>query len=132
MFTLSNGVLFPTRPFVITIFLLGALYSGTISSKQTDIKRVVAYSSVSHMNLALAGLFTLTSTGLKGAVLYMIAHGLASALLFFLVGFIYERYHTRSLFYFSNHAAHSPFFAVSFVCGNLFNIALPGSLNFIG
>jgi NADH-quinone oxidoreductase subunit M len=98
---------------------------------QTDVKRLVAYSSVSHLGFCVLGLFALNALGSQGSVLYMINHGLSTGALFFLVGMIYERYHTRDMDQMSGLARRMPvwsFFMVFFV---LSSVGLPGLNGFV-
>ncbi|MHC4991619.1 MAG: complex I subunit 4 family protein, partial [Planctomycetota bacterium] len=81
-------------PLIAIISIIGILYAALICWVQSDVKRLVAYSSVSHLGFCVLGLFALNSLGLQGSVLYMINHGLSTGALFFLVGMVYERYHT--------------------------------------
>ena len=77
--------------------IVGIVYAGLICWVQTDVKKLVAYSSVSHLGFCVLGLFALNTTGLTGSVLYMVNHGLSTGALFLLIGFMYERYHTRDM-----------------------------------
>jgi NADH-quinone oxidoreductase subunit M len=99
---------------------------------QTDIKRLVACSSVSHLGYVVLGLFAMTSAGMRGGVLQMVNHGLSTGLLFLLVGMIYERRHTRALDQFGGIAAVMPVFALLFVVAVLSSAALPGLNGFTG
>jgi len=100
--------------------------------RQLDLKRIVAYSSVAHMNIVVLGLFSNVIEGLLGATFLMVAHGLVSGLLFFLIGFLYERYGTRLLAYYGGLVKMMPIFCFYFLLACLANLGLPGSCNFIG
>ena len=117
---------------IIGIFaLIGILYAALICWVQTDVKRLVAYSSVSHLGFCVLGLIALNPMGLDGAVLYMINHGLSTGALFLLVGMMYERYHTRDMGSIGGLARIMPvwsFFMVFFV---LASVGLPGLNGFV-
>lgn len=119
-------------PIVILISCLGIFYTSFVTLKQIDIKRIIAYSSVSHMNVCILGLFSFHSLGIAGSIHLMIAHGLVSGGLFFLVGMLYNRYHTKLLKYYSGLVYTMPlfsFFLFVFIVGN---ISFPLTSNFIG
>jgi len=119
-------------PLVILISCLGIFYTSFVTLKQIDIKRIIAYSSVSHMNVCILGLFSFHSLGIAGSIHLMIAHGLVSGGLFFLVGMLYNRYHTKLLKYYSGLVYTMPlfsFFLFVFIVGN---ISFPLTSNFIG
>ena len=119
-------------PLVILVSCLGIFYTSFVTLKQIDIKRIIAYSSVSHMNVCILGLFSFHSLGIAGSIHLMIAHGLVSGGLFFLVGMLYNRYHTKLLKYYSGLVYTMPlfsFFLFVFIVGN---ISFPLTSNFIG
>jgi len=99
---------------------------------QPDVKKLVAYSSVSHLGFVMLGLFTLTVQGIQGGVLQMINHGLSTGALFLLVGVLYERRHTRMLDQFGGLTARMPIFAVMLGIATFSSIGLPGLNGFIG
>jgi NADH-quinone oxidoreductase subunit M len=118
-------------PFIGVLAIVGILYAALICWVQTDVKKLVAYSSVSHLGFCVLGLFALNPFGLQGSVLYMINHGLSTGALFFLIGMMYERYHTRDMGVVGGLAARMPvwsFFMVFFV---LASVGLPGLNGFI-
>jgi NADH:ubiquinone oxidoreductase subunit 4 (subunit M) len=102
------------------------------ASIQVDIKRVIAYASVSHMNICLLGLFSLDIYSICGSVILMIAHGLASAGLFFCIGILYSRFHTKNINYFNGVVNLMPLFSIFFFFFIVSNFGLPGTLNFVG
>jgi len=121
--------------YVLCAFLLGILgviFASGSALYQFDLKRIVAYSSVAHMNLALLGLFSLNYLGITGSIVLMVAHGLVSAALFFLIGVIYDRFFTRSLYYLGGFATIMPIFAGFLLFFMLANMGFPGTFNFIG
>jgi NADH-quinone oxidoreductase subunit M len=118
-------------PFIGVLALVGILYAGLICWVQTDVKKLVAYSSVSHLGFCVLGLFALNPLGLQGSVLYMVNHGLSTGALFFLIGMMYERYHTRDMGEVGGLARTMPvwsFFMVFFV---LASVGLPGLNGFV-
>jgi len=119
-------------PLVILVSCLGIFYTSFVTLKQIDIKRIIAYSSVSHMNVCVLGLFTFSSLGIAGSIHLMIAHGLVSGGLFFLIGMLYNRYHTKLLKYYSGLIYTMPFFSFFFFMLIISNISFPLTSNFIG
>ena len=112
--------------------LAGIVYGALMAMAQDDLKKMIAYSSVSHLGFVMLGLFTYTVTGVSGAVLQMVNHGLSTGALFLLVGVLYDRAHRRGLEDFGGLARTMPVFAVFFVLTTLSSIALPGLNGFAG
>ncbi len=132
-----NLDLFPeaSRSFADAIAILaviGIVYGAVVAMMQTDIKRLVAYSSVSHMGFVILGIFTFTVEGTSGAVMQMVNHGLSTGLLFFVVGMLYERTHTRDMSEMGGLARVTPWIAAAFLVATLSSIGLPGLNNFVG
>jgi NADH:ubiquinone oxidoreductase subunit 4 (subunit M) len=119
-------------PFIFTLCLLGIVYASLSTFRQIDLKKIIAYSSIAHMNLVVAGLFSLNVAGILGSIILMLAHGVVSGALFLLVGVLYERFHTRLIRYYGGLTQVMPFFALCFFFFNLANMGLPGTFNFIG
>lgn len=119
-------------PLIGVICVIGILYAGLICWVQRDVKKLVAYSSVSHLGFCVLGLFALNAVGSAGSVLYMINHGLSTGALFFCIGMIYERYHTRSMQELGGLAARMPVWAFFMVFFTLSSVGLPGLNGFIG
>jgi NADH-quinone oxidoreductase subunit M len=117
---------------IAVLALIGIVYGAVVAMMQTDVKRLVAYSSVSHMGFVILGIFTLTSEGTSGAVLQMVNHGLSTGLLFLVVGILYERTHTREIGDMGGIARVTPWIAAAFLVASLSSIGLPGLNNFIG
>ncbi|MDG1837712.1 MAG: NADH-quinone oxidoreductase subunit M [Phycisphaerales bacterium] len=118
-------------PFMGVLAIIGILYAALICWVQTDVKKLVAYSSVSHLGFCVLGLLALNPLGLQGSVLYMINHGLSTGALFFLIGMMYERYHTRDMGTIGGLGSKMPvwsFFMVFFV---LASVGLPGLNGFV-
>ena len=118
-------------PFIGVLSIIGILYAGLICWVQTDIKKLVAYSSVSHLGFCVLGLFALNPLGLQGSVLYMVNHGLSTGALFFLIGMLYERYHTRDMNTVGGLAAVMPVWAFFMVFFVLASVGLPGLNGFV-
>ncbi len=119
-------------PAVICLATAGVFYGSLSTIRQVDLKRIIAYSSVAHMNLAVLGAFSFNHQGLDGSVYLMVAHGFVSAALFFCIGILYERHHTRLLRYYGGRVLIMPVFASFFLLFTLANMSLPGTANFIG
>jgi proton-translocating NADH-quinone oxidoreductase chain M len=118
-------------PFLYLICALGVVYASLTAIRQTDIKRIVAYSSIAHMNLIVIGLFSFTLIGLDGALLQTISHGFVASALFFCIGILYTRYGSRSIFYYGGLVHIMPIYSTVFLLFTLANIALPGTSSFI-
>jgi len=128
---------FPTAslyyaPFVYTLAILGITYASLTALRQVDMKRIIAYASVAHMNFAILGIFACNAEALAGAIFLMFAHGLVSSALFFLVGIVYKNYGSRLLYYYGGLAQVMPLFTIFFVFFSFSNAGLPGTGNFVG
>jgi NADH-quinone oxidoreductase subunit M len=123
---------FALFPLLATIAVIGIIYGALTALAQTDVKRLVAYSSVSHMGFVALGLFSLTRTGVDGAVIQMINHGLTTGALFACVGVLYERYHTREMNDVSGLWNRLPVLAFFFILASLGSAAVPGLNGFVG
>jgi NADH-quinone oxidoreductase subunit M len=117
---------------VATLAIAGVIYGSLSTMRQIDLKRIIAYSSVAHMNLVALGIFSFNRVGVDGAIYLMVAHGVVSAALFFCVGVVYDRTHTRLLRYYGGLVTVMPLFASFFFIFNLANMGFPGTPNFIG
>jgi NADH-quinone oxidoreductase subunit M len=120
------------RPIIAGLAVIGILYGALMSLVQTDMKRLVAYSSVSHLGFVMLGLFALSAEGLTGGVYQMLNHGVSTGALFLLVGMLYERRHTRLIGEYGGIAKQVPFIATAFVIVTLSSIGLPGTNGFVG
>lgn len=131
---------FPLFPQAATVFapylgilgVIGIIYGACVALAQEDIKRLIAYSSVSHMGFVVLGMASLTPGGMGGAVFQMVAHGIATGTLFLLVGIVYERRHTRMMTDFGGLALVMPRMATAFLLMTLASIGLPGLSGFVG
>jgi len=119
-------------PFILWLSVIAIIYGGLTALAQTDLKKLVAYSSVAHMGFATLGIFALNAAGLQGAVLVMINHGVTTGALFIVVGIIYERLHTRDLGEAAGMGKFMPVFATFLGVFALSSLAFPGTNSFIG
>jgi NADH-quinone oxidoreductase subunit M len=119
-------------PLVYSLSLLGIIYASLIAIKQTDLKRIIAYSSVAHMNLVTIGVFSGNIIGIEGSIIQSISHGFVSSALFFLIGMLYSRFHSRLINYYSGLVITMPLYSIFFIFFTMSNIALPGTSSFIG
>ncbi|RPI01323.1 MAG: NADH-quinone oxidoreductase subunit M [Ignavibacteriae bacterium] len=119
-------------PLMCTLAVIGIVYGALVAMVQTDIKKLVAYSSVSHLGFVMLGIFSMTEEGLQGAIIQMVNHGLSTGALFLLVGMIYDRTHTRLISDYGGVAKVMPVFAAFFMIVSLSSIGLPGLNGFVG
>jgi NADH-quinone oxidoreductase subunit M len=119
-------------PYLSILAVIGILYGALVALAQTDVKRLVAYSSVAHLGFVILGICSLTVQGLTGGMLQMINHGLSTGALFLLVGMIYERRHTRQIAEFGGIWKVMPVFAIFFLIVTFSSIGLPGTNGFVG
>lgn len=132
-----NLPLFPdaavwAAPTMATLAVIGILYGAAVSFSQTDAKKLVAYSSISHLGFVMLGIFSLNAQGIEGAVLQMVNHGISTGALFLIVGFIYERRHTREFSEFGGLWSVTPVYAVLTLIVALSSMGLPGLNGFVG
>jgi NADH-quinone oxidoreductase subunit M len=119
-------------PWVAALAVIGIIYGAIVSFPQPDMKRLVAYSSISHMGFVILGLFALNTEGMQGAILQMVNHGVSTGALFLLVGLIYERRHTRLMEHFGGLWKVMPIYASLTLVVTLSSIGLPGLNGFVG
>ncbi len=129
--------LFPTAslaftPWIFLLALVGIIYGAWVSTVQPDLKKLVAYSSVSHLGFVVLGLFTLTPQGIVGGIIQMVNHGLSTGALFVMVGILYERRHTRLIAEFGGLWRVVPAFSALFMIVSLSSLGLPGLNGFVG
>jgi len=132
-----NLPLFPhmsqsVAPVVSLLAVVGIIYGALVAMVQPDLKKLVAYSSVSHLGFVVLGIFSFTTPGVEGAVYQMLNHGVSTGALFLLVGVIYERRHTRQIEQFGGLAHRMPVYAAVFLIVTLSSIGLPGLNGFVG
>jgi NADH-quinone oxidoreductase subunit M len=121
-----------SAPYFVALSVIGILYGAAVAMMQADIKKLVAYSSVSHLGFVMLGLFALNLQGLQGSVYQMLNHGLSTGALFFLVGMIYERRHTRMIDDFGGLWKQVPLFSALLLLVTFSSIGLPGLNGFVG
>jgi NADH-quinone oxidoreductase subunit M len=119
-------------PFLCTLAVIGIIYGALVAMVQTDVKKLVAYSSVSHLGFVVLGIFSMTEEGVQGAIIQMVNHGLSTGMLFLCVGVIYERRHTRDIAEFGGITNVMPKFAVLFAIAMFASVGLPGLNGFVG
>ncbi|MFN3604915.1 MAG: NuoM family protein [Leptonema sp. (in: bacteria)] len=118
--------------FISIIAVIGIIHGALTAAVQPDMKRLIAYSSVSHMGYIVLGIFSFTVSGVQGSIMQMINHALSTGALFFLVGFLYDQTHTREISNYGGIAKIVPLFAVFFMISSLSSIGLPGLNGFVG
>jgi NADH-quinone oxidoreductase subunit M len=119
-------------PIMMTLSVIGIIYGAVICLAQTDLKRLIAYSSVSHMGFVTLGIFALNIQGLEGGILQMLNHGIVTGALFLSVGIVYDRTHTRKIADYGGLATEMPIYAAFFMVFTLASIGLPATNGFIG
>lgn len=119
-------------PYIIFLSLMAILYTSLVALVQTDMKKLIAYSSVAHMGFVTLGIFTFTPQGMSGAIVQMISHGLISAGLFLCIGVLYDRFHTRNISAYGGLYKVMPRFGVLFLILTLGSAGLPGTTGFLG
>ena len=119
-------------PFLFLFSLLSIIYASLSALRQTDLKRIVAYSSIAHMNFVILGIFSMTLQGIEGSLFLMFSHALVSSALFISVGFLYDRYKTRVIVYYSGLAQLMPIFSLILFLFILSNFSFPGTSSFVG
>jgi proton-translocating NADH-quinone oxidoreductase chain M len=119
-------------PLVYSLAAIGIVYTSFTAIRQTDFKRIIAYTSVAHMNLVIIGLFSFNTIGLEGAILQSISHGFVASALFIIIGIVYERYHTRMVKYYGGLVHIMPIYSISLLLFTMAYIGLPGTGSFVG
>jgi NADH-quinone oxidoreductase subunit M len=119
-------------PFIFTLSVIAVIYTSLVALVQTDMKKLIAYSSVAHMGFVTAGMFVFNQQGIEGALVQMISHGLVSAALFLCVGVVYDRLHTREIARYGGLTNIMPYYAAAFMFFTLASVGLPGTSGFIG
>jgi NADH-quinone oxidoreductase subunit M len=119
-------------PLMFALSAVAAIYTSLVALVQTDMKKLIAYSSVAHMGFVTFGLFAMNRQGIEGAMMVMLGHGLVSGALFLLVGVVYDRLHTRAIDRYGGLSDNMPGYALLFMIFTLASIGLPGTSNFVG
>ncbi|MEO0549566.1 MAG: NADH-quinone oxidoreductase subunit M [Pseudomonadota bacterium] len=120
------------QPLVFVLSVVAIVYASLVAWRQTDMKKLIAYSSVAHMGFVTLGIFSFTEIGVQGAVFQMISHGLISGALFLIVGVIYDRMHTREIAAYGGLVNKMPIYAALFMLFTMANVGLPGTSGFVG
>jgi len=119
-------------PLIDTIAVIGIVYASFTAIRQSDFKRIIAYSSIAHMNLVILGIFSFNVIGVEGAILQSLSHGFVASALFLIIGVVYDRYQTRLVIYYGGLSSVMPLYAAVFLFFTLANIAFPGTSSFVG
>jgi proton-translocating NADH-quinone oxidoreductase chain M len=119
-------------PLVYFLATIGILYPSFTAIRQTDFKRIIAYTSVAHMNLVMLGIFSFNTIGIEGAILQSLSHGFVASALFLIIGVVYERHGTRMVKYYGGLVHLMPIYTAIFLFFTMANIGLPGTSSFVG
>jgi NADH-quinone oxidoreductase subunit M len=119
-------------PFIFALSIVAIIYTSLVALAQTDVKKLIAYSSVAHMGIVTLGLFTLNTQGIEGAIFQMLSHGVVSGALFLVVGVIYDRMHTREIAAYGGLVHRMPRYALLFMLFTMASVGLPGTSGFVG
>jgi NADH-quinone oxidoreductase subunit M len=120
------------QPLMFALSVIAIVYASLVAFRQTDIKKLVAYSSVAHMGFVTLGIFSFTEAGIQGAIFQMLSHGVISGALFFCVGVIYDRMHTREISFYGGLVHRMPVYAALLMLFSMANVGLPGTSGFVG
>ena len=119
-------------PLMLSLGVIAVIYTSAVAFAQTDMKKLIAYSSVAHMGVVVIGMFTFNAQGIQGALFQMLSHGIVSAALFLCVGVIYDRIHTRDIARYGGLASRMPAYALFFMLFTMASVGLPGTAGFVG
>ena len=119
-------------PLVFALSVIAIAYTSLVAFRQTDMKKLIAYSSVAHMGFVTMGIFSGNLQGIQGAVFQMLSHGVISGALFLCVGVVYDRMHTREIAFYGGLASRMPWYAAVFMLFTMGNVGLPGTSGFVG
>jgi NADH-quinone oxidoreductase subunit M len=119
-------------PLVFTLSVIAVVYTSLVAFRQTDIKKLIAYSSVAHMGFVTMGIFAGNDVGVQGAIFQMLSHGIISGALFLCVGVVYDRMHTREIAFYGGLVNRMPVYAAVFMLFTMGNVGLPGTSGFVG
>ena len=119
-------------PLMYALAVVAVIYTSLVAFAQTDMKKLIAYSSIAHMGVVVIGIFTFDVQGLQGALFLMLSHGIVSAAMFLCVGVVYDRLHTREIARYGGLAVTMPLYAAVFMVFTMGNIGLPGTSGFVG
>lgn len=119
-------------PLIFTLSVIAIVYTSLVAFRQTDIKKLIAYSSVAHMGFVTMGIFSGNAQGEQGAIFQMLSHGVISGALFLCVGVVYDRMHTREIAFYGGLTSKMPIYAAVFMLFTMGNVGLPGTSGFVG
>jgi NADH-quinone oxidoreductase subunit M len=119
-------------PLVFALSVIAVVYTSLVAFRQTDMKKLIAYSSVAHMGFVTMGIFSGTAVGEQGAIFQMLSHGVISGALFLAVGVVYDRMHTREIAFYGGLVTRMPWYAATFMLFTMGNVGLPGTSGFVG
>jgi NADH-quinone oxidoreductase subunit M len=119
-------------PLMFTLSVVAVIYTSMVALSQTDMKKLIAYSSIAHMGVVTIGIFTFNAQGISGALFQMLSHGVVSAALFLCVGVVYDRIHTREIARYGGLGDRMPAYALAFMLFTMASIGLPGTAGFVG
>ena len=119
-------------PFIYTVAVISIIYTSFTAIRQTDFKRIIAYTSIAHMNLVILGIFSFNVIGIEGALLQSLSHGFVASALFLIIGVVYERHRTRIIQYYGGLATVMPIYVFIFLFFTIANISFPGTSSFVG
>ena len=119
-------------PLVFALSVIAVVYTSLVAFRQTDIKKLIAYSSVAHMGFVTMGIFSGNAQGEQGAIYQMLSHGVISGALFLCVGVVYDRMHTREIAFYGGLTNRMPWYAATFLLFTMGNVGLPGTSGFVG
>ncbi|ABI76032.1 NADH-quinone oxidoreductase, M subunit [Hyphomonas neptunium ATCC 15444] len=120
------------QPMMFALAVIAIIYTSLVAWRQTDMKKLIAYSSVAHMGFVTLGIFAFNETGIQGAIFQMLSHGLISGALFLIVGVVYDRMHTREIAAYGGLVGRMPIYAGFFMLFTMANVGLPGTSGFVG
>jgi NADH-quinone oxidoreductase subunit M len=119
-------------PLMFALSVIAVVYTSLVAFRQTDMKKLIAYSSVAHMGFVTMGIFSGNTTGEQGALFQMLSHGVISGALFLCVGVVYDRMHTREIAFYGGLVTRMPLYAAVFMLFTMGNVGLPGTSGFVG
>jgi NADH-quinone oxidoreductase subunit M len=119
-------------PLIFALSVIAVVYTSLVAFRQTDIKKLIAYSSVAHMGFVTMGIFSGNAAGEQGAIFQMLSHGVISGALFLCVGVVYDRMHTREIAFYGGLVNRMPWYAAVFMLFTMGNVGLPGTSGFVG
>jgi len=130
--TLFPNASLELAPLIFWLSIIAVIYTSLVAYRQKDIKKLIAYSSVAHMGFVTMGIFTFNLQGIQGGIYQMLSHGIISGALFFCVGVIYDRMHTREIAFYGGLVKRMPVYAAFFLLFTMANVGLPGTSGFVG